>query len=212
MDNSKLIKYLSGNDPIDGEEIDKFHESDQNSGVNEPGKEEVDWIQLKAEYLAGARPKFLSEKYGIPVETIRSQIKRGGWNLEKKDINEQVGMVVREKYSETLAELQVDIREKYRKVASLVLDRALLNQSDDLKEILYLSRIIESCRLQEFRCAGITEESDKLLHELINPVPKETTSSGDFIDKLSTVEAHKMWRVLEKMKRIADNDPDIGST
>jgi len=215
MDNSKLVKYLSGNDQIDGEDIDKIHESGQDSGMSESGKEEVDWIQVKAEYFSGARPKFLSEKYGIPVETIRSQIKRGGWNKEKKDVNDQVAMIVRDAHSETLAELQIIIREKYRKVFSLVLEPTLemFRTWNDPKEMFYLSKIIEICMRQEFRCAGITEESDSHLHELINPVPKETTTlSGDLIDKLSVVSANKVLRFFEKLASLDDNDLDKGST
>lgn len=191
-----------------------LYESTRLSEGGEKDKALIDWNEIKAEYFAGAGPKFLSEKYSMPVETIRSQIKRNGWGKEKRDIDNHLGMLVRDKYAETLAELQIIIREKYRKVFSLLLEPTLemFRTSNNAKEMFYLSRIIESCMRHEFRCAGITEESDKLLHELINPVPKETTSSGDFIDNLSAVEAHKMWRVLQKMKRFADNDPDKGST
>lgn len=180
----------------------------------EKDKDLIDWNEIKAEYFAGAGPKFLSEKYSIPVETIRSQIKRNGWGKEKKDIDNHLSMLVRDKYAETLAELQIVIREKYRKVFSLILEPTLemFRTSTKAKEMFYLSKIIESCMRQEFRCAGITEESDSLLHELINPVPKETTSSGDFIDNLSVVKAKKVMQFFDKIASLDDNDPDKGST
>lgn len=44
-----------------------------------PTNEEIK-KQIKADYLSGIKPKELSDKSGVPVNTIKSWIKRGKWN------------------------------------------------------------------------------------------------------------------------------------
>lgn len=48
--------------------------------IRAPDKE-----QIKNDYLNGIKPKELSEKYDISINTIKSWIKRYGWNKENKE-------------------------------------------------------------------------------------------------------------------------------
>lgn len=44
------------------------------------------WNKIKAEYLAGATPKSLAEKYGIDINLIYNKIKGGKWTPKKSEI------------------------------------------------------------------------------------------------------------------------------
>lgn len=50
--------------------------------VRAPNQEQIK-NDIKAEFLKGKKPKELSEKYSVSINTIKSWIKRYGWN--KKD-------------------------------------------------------------------------------------------------------------------------------
>lgn len=134
---------------------------------------ENEWFQIRAEYISGSGPKFLSEKFSIPVETIRSRIKREGWNAEKKETREATRLRVRETYTESLCEIQVEAREEYRQMYSQYRSKLkqFIDRTNDPREIILLIKAVNECQQGEFKCLGITEEVDAKLKFAIDPRP-----------------------------------------
>lgn len=68
--------------------------------VRAPDQEELK-SRIKADYLKKVKPKELSEKYGVSINTIKSWIKRYDWNAKSKKggapLNEKVAPPKREK-------------------------------------------------------------------------------------------------------------------
>lgn len=48
------------------------------------------WIKIKAEYLQGATPKELADKYKIKAKTISDKANRENWVSEKAKISEKI--------------------------------------------------------------------------------------------------------------------------
>ena len=134
---------------------------------------ENEWSQIMAEYISGSGPKYLSEKFNIPVETIRSRIKREGWNAEKKITVEATRLRVREVYTESLCEIQVEAREEYRQMYSQYRNKLkqFVDRTNDPKEIILLIKAVNECQQGEFKCLGISEEVDAKLKFAIDPKP-----------------------------------------
>jgi hypothetical protein len=134
---------------------------------------ENEWFQIRAEYISGSGPKFLSEKFNIPVETIRSRIKREGWNAEKKETREATRLRVREVYTESLCEIQVEAREEYRQMYSQYRKKLkqFIDCTNDPKEIILLIKAVNECQQGEFKCLGISDEVDAKLKFAIDPRP-----------------------------------------
>jgi len=143
------------------------------SGANEPDEVQIDWAAVKADYLNGCGPKYLSEKYNIPLETIRARIKREGWCEEKREIQETAKLRVRERFSETLWAIQVETREEYRQMFSDYRHRLnlLIGQATDPKNLVTLGKALFECQNGEFKCLGISEAVDAKLNVAIDPKP-----------------------------------------
>ncbi len=150
------------------------HMMSANESLDNTDREnENEWFQIRAEYISGSGPKFLSEKFSIPVETIRSRIKREGWNAEKKETREATRLRVRETYTESLCEIQVEAREEYRQMYSQYRNKLkqFIDRTNDPKEIILLIKAVNECQQGEFKCLGISEEVDAKLKFAIDPRP-----------------------------------------
>jgi hypothetical protein len=160
-----------------GSEQEKVENSDSQtmngSGANEPVEEQIDWAAVKADYLNGCGPKYLSEKYNIPLENVRARIKREGWCDEKREIQETAKLRVRERFSETLWAIQVETREEYRKMFADYRHRLnlLIGQTTDPKNLMTLGKALFECQNGEFKCLGISEAVDAKLNVAIDPKP-----------------------------------------
>ncbi len=142
----------------------------------------IDWAKLKAEYITGAGPKFLSEKYKIPIETIRSRIKREGWNVDRTEINGITQLRVKEKYSELLIDIQIQAREQYRNLYSKLRNKLCqyIDICTDSKEVITIIKALAECQKGEFKSLGISEFSDSYLFKAIDPNPVEDKSASPF--------------------------------
>lgn len=52
-------------------------------GIRAPDSQEELKKKIEKEYRKGAKPKELSEKYGVKINTLKSWIKRYGWNRQE---------------------------------------------------------------------------------------------------------------------------------
>lgn len=182
-----------------GSEQEKVENSDsQNlngSGANEPDEVQIDWAAVKADYLNGCGPKYLSEKYNIPLENVRARIKREGWCEEKREIQETAKLRVRERFSETLWAIQVETREEYRQMFSEYRHRLnlLIGQTTDPKNLVTLGKALFECQNGEFKCLGISEAVDAKLNVAIDPKPiqedeeqaKREQIQKEYLDKIA---------------------------
>ena len=178
------------------------HELSENtSDIAMIEKDGIDWAKIKAEYLCGLRPNFLSEKYKIPVDTIRSRIKRGEWHKEKNDTSDYVKLRVREEFSETLVEIQILTREEYRIIYSCIREKLklMITQNNDLKDICIILKALNECRENEFNCVAISDASDKNLYSITKPVPIE--KKKEIEEELNQkVDPEEVRRIIEKLR------------
>lgn len=55
------------------------------------------WTKIKAEYLQGATPKELAEKYSLTSQQISNKVKRDKWKIEKDLISHKTTKNVQDK-------------------------------------------------------------------------------------------------------------------
>lgn len=55
------------------------------------------WNEIKAEYLQGATPKELAQKYNLTAEQVSNKVKRDKWKIEKVQISQKTTENIQEK-------------------------------------------------------------------------------------------------------------------
>ena len=102
------------------------------------------WNKIKAEYLAGATPKSLAEKYGLSAKTISVKASNNKWTSKLIEINENLEDRVR-KELELITELGIArlkglLRSETIRDSELIsairlgFDTTLLNKNKEKKE------------------------------------------------------------------------------
>ena len=87
-------------------------------------KKRVDWHQVRAEYIAGASQRSLSEKYNVNRAAIERKCRLEKWSKEREKAKVKVQEKVIQKMAEKTAS-NVDIFERMRRKALLKLEREL---------------------------------------------------------------------------------------
>ncbi len=68
------------------------------------------WTRIKAEYLGGAAPRALAEKYDITAKSIHEKASKSNWAKEKAEISKNVQEIAQERIT-SLAMLALDTLE-----------------------------------------------------------------------------------------------------
>lgn len=53
-----------------------------------------DWAAIQADYIAGIKPKELSQKYGIAPKTISNRASADGWGEAREELREELGNIL----------------------------------------------------------------------------------------------------------------------
>lgn len=127
-------------------------------------RNKIDWVSIKAEYMAGAEPRELVKKFKVSKKTLGSRISRDGWYEKRKTARESVFAKAMDSYSDTLANKQVLSMERYSDYYAS-LSEHLMDQIPAVEnnEKLSLIKALFICQTGEFRCLGINEESHQNL-------------------------------------------------
>ncbi|HQF10544.1 MAG TPA: hypothetical protein PLM53_20340 [Spirochaetota bacterium] len=119
----------------------------------------TDWPTIRAEYIAGAKPRQLSEKYNVNYETVRQRIRREKWRAECTESSRKCTQNYLAKYADKLADKQLEVKERYatgnEKLAVDILNA--LNNTKNPRELAALARAYNEVRKGVFACYDIAE-------------------------------------------------------
>lgn len=133
-------------------------------------KKRQNWNMIKADYLAGMSLDQISKKYGISIETLRTKIKRGKWAEEKKQLEAEALLRVKDAYVDSLVEHQVRARDRYVKyyidASRKIME--LIERSQDARQMVMLMNALGQSEAGEFRALGITDKSNEFLWRYVD--------------------------------------------
>lgn len=99
-------------------------------------KRQPDWAAIRAEYLAGIKPRELAAKYGVNDATLRSRASREKWGVEREDVEARVQQNVPDRVVaailddiERITHAHLDDLEAARAQARAILPQAMDPQS-----------------------------------------------------------------------------------
>lgn len=125
----------------------------------------TDWQKIKAEFIAGATLKELSEKYQVKFATIQQRHHRGKWSDERHKNVIKTSEKIQEKISEQKAEAAVEEADRIQKIIDVIED-SIINVKANSKEGL-LRALAELYKVKG-TYTGKTVQKQETKHEGMN--------------------------------------------
>ena len=124
----------------------------------------VEWDDIKREYLAGIKPKEICEKYNINYNTLSNRIQNAKWKVERDEIQSKIG----EKVANIEAVAIQQMREQERKHTDVLVKAILtkliregeINPELSSQDVKSLSGAYKDVQLIKYKSFGISDKLD----------------------------------------------------